>query len=150
VLTVTELGGNHVTRAALHRRFDDVPLVDEPSNELELKPLLAVGDSDADLSITWVAIHGRHQRLRTDASTRIYAVTAGRGTITVGDQTLAVGRGDVVVIPRGAPYHLEGEMTYLVLNQPGFQDGDDLYLGVDDEVVATAPAPRTTPSAKEH
>ena len=35
--------------------------------------------------------------------------------------------GDVVVVPRDTPYAFEGEMTYLVVNGPGFVDGDDEY-----------------------
>jgi mannose-6-phosphate isomerase-like protein (cupin superfamily) len=138
-----------MTRGSLHRRFRDLAAVDESANDLQLKPLLAVDESAADLSITWVHIDGHHQRLRTDASTRIYVVTAGRGTITVGVEEFPVETGDVVVIPPSNPYHLAGDMTYLVLNQPGFRDGDDLYLDADDEVVGAAPATRTTPSAQE-
>lgn len=133
----------------LHRRFHDAESTAEPDNDLQLRSLLAVEDGAVDLSITWVRIDGRHQRLRTDASTRIYVVIAGRGTVTVGEEPLAVDTGDVVVIPPGRPYHLQGDMTYLVLNHPGFREGDDLYLDADDEVVGTVPASRTPPPAQE-
>lgn len=118
--------------AALHRRLADVPAVAEPDNALELWPLLAHADSEADLSITRVRLEGHHRRLRTDASTRIYAIVEGGGTVTVGDdRPRPVADGDVVVIPRGVPYHLDGPLTYLVLNVPGFRDGDDVYLEED-------------------
>lgn len=133
----------------VHRRFHDAELIAEPDNDLELRSLLAVGDSSVDLSITWVRIDGQHQRLRTEASTRIYVVVEGRGTVTVGEEPVTVDAGDVVVIPPGRPYHLQGDMTYLVLNQPGFRDGDDRYLDADDEVVGTVPPPRTPPPAQE-
>jgi mannose-6-phosphate isomerase-like protein (cupin superfamily) len=133
----------------LHRSFRAARLVAEPANDLELRSLLSPAHGGPDLSITWVRLDGHHQRLRTDASTRIYVLTAGRGTITVGEEALAVETGDVVVIPPSSPYHLDGTMTYLVLNQPGFRDGDDLYLDADDEVADTAPSARTTPPAKE-
>ena len=35
--------------------------------------------------------------------------------------------GDAVTIERGTPYAFEGELTYLVVNGPGFVDGDDVY-----------------------
>lgn len=133
----------------LHRRFHDAALIAEPDNDLQLRSLLSVADGAVDLSITWVRIDGRHQRLRTDASTRIYVVIEGRGTVTVGAEPVTVDTGDVVVIPPGRPYHLEGDMTYLVLNQPGFREGDDLYLDADGEVVGMAPGPRTPPPAQE-
>lgn len=133
----------------LHRRCNATRLVPEPANDLELRSLLGVADGGPDLSITWVRIDGHHQRLRTDASTRIYVVTKGRGTITVGDEPLAVETGDIVVIPPSSPYHLDGDMTYLVMNQPGFREGDDLYLDADDEVLGTEPPPRSASPAQE-
>lgn len=133
----------------LHRRLADLPLHPEPDNQLELRSVLAVGDTAADLSITWVRIDGHHQRLRTDASTRIYLVVDGEGTITVDDDAFEVRTGDLVTIPAGTPYHLDGQMTYLVLNQPGFRADDDLYLDADGEVVGTSPPPRTPPPAQE-
>ena len=117
---------------ALHRRLADVPAVAEEANALTLWPLLGATDSAADLSITRVRLEGHHRRLRTDASTRVYAIVEGGGTITVGDDLpTPVADGDVVVIPRGVPYHLDGPLTYLVLNVPGFRDGDDVYVEED-------------------
>ena len=55
-------------------------------------------------------------------------IASGAGTITVDADVREVGAGDVVVIPRSTPYHLDGTLTYLVLNQPGFREGDDHYL----------------------
>ena len=117
-----------MSEGVLHRRVRDVEPVAEPSNDLELRALLATGDTDAEMSITWVRIDGHHRRLRTHGSTRLYLVQEGAGVITVGSEPLSVGPGDVVVIPRGTPYHLDGAMTYLVVNQPGFRAGDDDYL----------------------
>jgi mannose-6-phosphate isomerase-like protein (cupin superfamily) len=113
----------------MHVSFDRLPVVEEPANELVLRTLLRHDDSDADLSLTWVQLQGRHRRLRTDRSTRVYVVLAGRGTIRVdGEPPAHVAPGDTVVVPRGRAYDLEGPMTYLVGNQPGFRDGDDEYL----------------------
>lgn len=133
----------------LHRRLEDVPLVDEPANDVQMRAMLTVADSPADLSVVWVRITGHHQRLRTDASTRLYIVLEGTGTITVGDEPLEVAAGDLVVIPPSTPYHLDGELTYLVCNQPGFREGDDLYLGPDGEVVGTEPPPKATSHPEE-
>lgn len=134
----------------LHRRFRTARRVTEPTNDLELRPLLDAADVDIDLSITWVRLDGHHQRLRTDVSTRIYVVIEGRGTITVAEDAFVVETGDVLVIPPSSPYHLDGDLTYLVLNHPGFRDGDDLYLDADGEVVGTPPTPHETPLAQEY
>lgn len=133
----------------LHRRFRATRLVPEPNNQLELRTLLSVTDGGPDLSITWVRIDGHHQRLRTDASTRLYVVLSGHGTITVADEVFEVESGDLVVIPPSTPYHLDATMTYLVMNQPGFRAGDDLYLDAAGEVLGTEAPPRATPDAQE-
>lgn len=111
------------------RRSADAVEVAEPSNELTLRSLLRADDSAADLSITQVRLAGHHRRLVTEASERIYVTLEGGGTITTGDDApVPLADGDVVVIPRGVPYHLDGPLTYLVMNVPGFREGDDHYL----------------------
>lgn len=117
-----------MTTAPLHRRLTEVAPRHERDNDLVLRGLLEVDDTEADLSITWVQLAGHHRRLRTDASTRVYVIVSGAGSITVDADVREVGAGDVVVIPRRTPYHLDGTLTYLVLNQPGFREGDDHYL----------------------
>jgi mannose-6-phosphate isomerase-like protein (cupin superfamily) len=112
----------------MHVRPETTPLVGEPSNDLVLRALVRAGDAGADVSATWVRIDGRHRRLRTDRSDRLYLVTAGAGSVTVGDSLHEVTAADVVLVPRGMPYHLEGAMTYVVVNIPGFREGDDVYL----------------------
>lgn len=110
------------------RRLHDVQPIAEPSNDLLLRTLLRTDDSAADLSITWVRLEGHHQRLRTDAGTRVYVITDGAGRAQLGaDAPVDLGAGDLLVIDAGTPYELWGPMTYLVINQPGFRDGDDIY-----------------------
>jgi len=106
-------------------RPDDVPEIDEPSNDLVMKKLVSGGD----LSVTWVRIDGAHRRLRTDASTRLYYVVDGDGWFELGDEPqFELRAGDVVVVPRGTPYALGGTLTYLVINGPAFREGDDVYV----------------------
>jgi len=102
----------------------DVPEIDEPSNDLVMKKL----HSGGDLSLTWVRVDGTHRRLRTDASTRLYYIVGGEGWFELGDEPrLELRPADVVVVPRGTPYALGGSLTYLVINGPGFREGDDVY-----------------------
>lgn len=112
----------------MHVRPDHVVPVEEPANHLSLRTLVRTGAEGTDLSATWVRIDGRHRRLRTDRSDRLYVMLSGSGTIVVGEQRHEVREDDVVLVPRGTPYHLEGTMTYLVVNAPGFREGDDAYL----------------------
>src|SRR5579884_3238027 len=96
-------------------RADDLPEVVEPSNDLVMRALVGARDSDNALSVTWVRLSGRHRRLRSDRSTRVYYIIEGAATFAVGgDEPVEARRGDAVVIPRAIPYELWGETEYLV------------------------------------
>lgn len=112
-------------------RPENVPEVDEPSNDLVMRKLVDAAAGGGDLSVTWVRIDGRHRPLRTDASTRLYHVVEGDGWFELGDEPrVEIRPGDVVVVPRGTPYALGGVLTYLVINGPAYREGDDIYSEV--------------------
>jgi mannose-6-phosphate isomerase-like protein (cupin superfamily) len=109
-------------------RLADVSEIEEPSNDLVLRQLVDAQSGEGNLSVTWVRLAGRHRRLRTDRSTRIYYVVEGEGWFVLAEEPeVAVGAGDVVVVPRRTRYELGGELTYLVVNGPAFVAGDDVY-----------------------
>ena len=109
-------------------RPEDVARVVERDNAVVMRALVPSSSVEGDVSITWVELAGRHRRLKTLRSTRVYYVLDGEAQFVVGDDDSFVARrGDVVVIPRGTFYEFEGEMTYLVVNGPGYVDGDDEY-----------------------
>jgi mannose-6-phosphate isomerase-like protein (cupin superfamily) len=105
-------------------RADPGALVAEPDNHLHLAALV----QGEDLSATWVRIDGRHRRLRTQRSTRLYVVLSGTLEVCDDDGAVTVAAGEVATIPRGVAYALQGTATYLVVNAPAFVDGDDEYL----------------------
>jgi len=110
-------------------RPDDLSEIDEPSNDLVMRPLVDAAAGAGDLSVTWVRIAGTHRRLRTDASTRLYYVVEGDGWFELAEEPrFEIRTGDVVVVPRGVPYAIGGELTYLVVNGPAFRAGDDVYV----------------------
>ncbi|WP_230487060.1 DUF885 family protein [Nocardioides anomalus] len=106
-----------------------VPLVSEPENSLLAEPLTTADETAGDVSLTRVTIDGRHRPVRTDASTRVYYVLEGSLTLRVdGDaEGVRLPAGSRHVVPRGATYELAGRAVYLVVNGPGFREGDDQY-----------------------
>ena len=112
----------------MHVSPDDVPSIAAPEDAVVMRPLVRGDPHGGDVSLTWVRLDGRHRRLRTDRSTRVYYVLDGAGTFSISDQPpFEVRSGDAVVVPRATPYAFEGALTYLVVNGPAFVDGDDVY-----------------------
>jgi mannose-6-phosphate isomerase-like protein (cupin superfamily) len=110
-------------------RPGSVPEEARPENALALKRILTADDT-ANLSITWVRLDGRHQRIVNAACDRAYYVIAGSARFQVGDGAPVedVAAGDFVYIPHGTPYEFEGQMTYVVVNGPAFTLGSDRVL----------------------
>lgn len=79
------------------------------------------------LSVTWVRLWGRLRRMVCHASDRAMYIIDGEGVFVVGDESPAhVAAGDFVLIPRGVPYEGVGEVTYLVINSPAYEEGTDI------------------------
>jgi mannose-6-phosphate isomerase-like protein (cupin superfamily) len=110
-------------------RIADVAAMSQPDNELLLRALVSAADTEGGISVTWVQLSGRHRRLRTARSTRVYLVLAGAVTMRIGlDEPQLLEAGQLLVVAAGTPYELSGIGTYLVINAPAFHPGDDEYL----------------------
>jgi len=101
----------------------------EAQNHLTLRTLACVEEHGREVSVTWVRIDGRHLRLRNLRTTRIYYVLDGMIVFEVNsEQPVALSAGDLLVLSPGDDYALEGAGSYLVINGPAFEVGDDGYL----------------------
>lgn len=122
-------------------RIADVLAMSQPDNDLLLRVLVSASDTDGDVSVSWVQLSGRHRRLRTTRSTRVYLVLTGAVTMRLGsDVPQLLGAGQLLVVSACIPYELSGVGTYLVINAPAFQPGDDEYLA--DEHLDESEDPR--------
>lgn len=110
-------------------RAEEAELVEEPDNGLVMRRLVNRETHWSSVSATWVALEGRHQRLRNDHSDRIYYVLEGSARFILDGVDLGAARaGDAVLIPRGTPYELEGHLRYLVVSAPATHVTDNVYL----------------------
>jgi len=108
-------------------RHEEAAEIAAADDALAMRPLVTAAH-EAGMSVTWVELAGRHRRLRTERSTRVYYILRGSATFVLGDAPgLEAREGDAVVVPRATSYEFEGEVTYLVLNAPAFVEGDDIY-----------------------
>ena len=110
-------------------RPGDLPLEAEPDNWLTYRRIVRRGRHGVGLSMTWVALRGRHRRLVCHESDRVYYVLSGSASFRLGESPpQSVHAGDSVFIPHGTAYDLEGDIDYLVMNGPAFRPGSDEYL----------------------
>jgi len=110
-------------------RPGDLALEAEPENKLTYRRVVRRDRHGEGLSVTWIALRGRHRRLVCHESDRVYYILAGSASFTLGDASPQEAcAGDCVLIPRGTAYDFEGNIDYLVMNGPAFRPGSDEYL----------------------
>jgi mannose-6-phosphate isomerase-like protein (cupin superfamily) len=123
------MGDEKLPRGAVLIRRDSMAAIAEPSNAAHVYPLARLREGRSSASITRVDIDGRHQWLSSKRSTRLYFVVSGELIFHLQDaKPVRVAAGDALEIPRNCMYDLEGIATYLVINTPAFEEGDDNYL----------------------
>ena len=110
-------------------RPGDVPLEKGVRHKLTHRRLVRRDKHGPGISVTWIALRGRHTRSLCRESDRVYYILAGRADFVLGDAPPRCAEaGDCIFIPRGTPYGLEGNVDYLVMNGPAFRPGSDEYL----------------------
>jgi mannose-6-phosphate isomerase-like protein (cupin superfamily) len=94
--------------------------------------LLQQGDLlDLRLMTTWVDVApGSRQRLHNHPSKQVYVITAGRGTMAVGDERQEVAGGDLVYVPPNILHGIENSskevLTYISAATPAM-DAEAAY-----------------------
>jgi mannose-6-phosphate isomerase-like protein (cupin superfamily) len=115
-------------RGARLIKKDSITPIVETSNSAHVYPLARMYEGASSASVTRVDIDGRHQRLSSQRSTRLYFVMSGDLIFRLQDMNpVKVAAGDALEVPRNCAYDLEGTATYIVVNTPAFEEGDDIY-----------------------
>ena len=79
--------------------------------------LLQQGDlPDLRLTTTWVDVApGLRQRLHNHPSEQVYVITAGRGTMSVGEERQEVAGGDLVYVPPNIIHGIENSSKEVLI-----------------------------------
>ena len=114
-------------------KFSDTKTDTQGERPLVLKRIINQNHTDS-VSLTWVTLFGRHEKVVNEISDRVYYIIDGEADFeldyVIDDGMIfheqgSVTGGDVVLIPKGIPYVFEGHMTYVVLNSPGYVPDSD-------------------------
>ena len=91
------------------------------------------GNANQSFAEAIVAAGRGTQLHRHRCSEEIYHVTAGEGRMMLGEETLAIRRGDTICIPPGTPHRVENtgseELKILCCCSPPYSDDDTELLG---------------------
>ncbi len=105
-------------------KFSDTQTDTQGERPLVLKRIINQSVTPS-ISLTWVSLYGRHEKVVNDISDRVYYIIDGEADFDVGGELGSVTGGDVVYIPKGVPYVFTGHMTYVVMNSPGYVPESD-------------------------
>ena len=109
-------------------KFSDTQTDTQGERPLVLKRIINQRHTER-LSLTWVSLYGRHEKVVNDISDRVYYIIDGEADFEIGDDEKgSVTGGDVVLIPKGVPYVFEGFMTYVVMNGPAYVPDSDRVI----------------------
>lgn len=82
-------------------------------------------------SAAYFEVTGRHGKIKTKKSDRIYFVIDGHGEFSVGKKVFRVKKNDVVIVPKNTPYDyrtLNGKLKLFLVHTPAFDPKAEVNL----------------------
>jgi ethanolamine utilization protein EutQ (cupin superfamily) len=73
-------------------------------------------------------VTGKHGRVKSLVSDRVYFVVEGKGRFTINGKTIPVEKTDVVIVPKNTPYDYEGRMKLFLVHTPAFDQEKEVEL----------------------
>ena len=92
-------------------------------------PLIVRGVTNA--SGAYFEVTGRHGKVKTTHSDRVYLVLEGSGNFTIGDETFSVEAMDMLIIPKNTPYDYKtsnGTMKLFLVHTPAYNADAEVKL----------------------
>ena len=74
---------------------------------------------------------GRHGKVKSLVSDRIYLVLRGKGEFTIAGEIFPVEKDDVIIVPKNTPYDykaVEGTLEMFLVNTPAFDRDKEVKL----------------------
>lgn len=72
------------------------------------------------LSAAIFAVKGKHPRMKSINSDRLYFVLKGVGKFIINNKPVSVKQNNVIIIPKNTPYSYEGQMKCFLVHSPAF------------------------------
>ena len=75
-------------------------------------------------SATYFEVTGKHGKIKTTKSDRVYLVLEGKGEFIINDKVINVEKDDVIIVPKNTPYDYKakrGIMKLFLVHTPAFE-----------------------------
>lgn len=85
----------------------------------------------ANASSAYIEVTGRHGKVRSEKSDRIYLILEGEGEFVVNEEVVPVKKMDVVIVPKNTPYDyraVKGTMKLFFVHVPAFSPEAEIKL----------------------
>lgn len=82
-----------------------------------------------DASAAYFEVTGRHGKVKTASSDRVYYVLDGKGVFEIGGKEVEVEKTDVVIVPKNTPYDYwakEGGLKLFLVHTPAYNPEDEV------------------------
>lgn len=80
------------------------------------------------MSAAIFSVKGKHPKMKSLNSDRLYFVIQGRGLFNINNQQVQVNKNDVIIIPRNIPYSYQGVMKCFLVHAPAFDREKEVKL----------------------
>lgn len=88
-------------------------------------------DDFKNASAAYFEVTGRHGKIKTTLSDRVYYVVEGKGIFQVDNKKIEVAKEDVVIIPKNTPYDywaIDRTLKLFLVNIPAFNAENEVKL----------------------
>jgi mannose-6-phosphate isomerase-like protein (cupin superfamily) len=76
-------------------------------------------------------VTGRHGKIKSLASDRIYLILSGKGEFIINGKKVSVEKNDVIIVPKNTPYDyrtVKGKLRLFLVHTPAFNDKKEVKL----------------------
>jgi mannose-6-phosphate isomerase-like protein (cupin superfamily) len=76
-------------------------------------------------------VTGRHEKVKSLVSDRIYLVLGGKGEFIINGKKVPVEKNDVIIVPKNTPYNyrrVKGKLRLFLVHTPAFDDKKEVKL----------------------
>lgn len=85
-------------------------------------------DQFSRMSAAFFACKGKHPKMKSINSDRLYLVLKGEGVFHINGKMIAVKEKEIIIVPKNTPYSYEGTMECFLVHAPAFDRKKEIRI----------------------